>query len=45
MRVRRADVLDGVDMVLIDTEHGSTIDALQLATCARPAAECIDGTW
>ena len=43
MRVRRADALDGVDMVLIDTEH--TIDALQLATCARPAAECIDGTW
>ena len=35
MRVRRADALDGVDIVLIDIEHGSNIHGMRyiLRTC------------
>ena len=36
-RVLRADALDGVDIVLIDIEHGSTIHDMRyiLGTCAH----------
>ena len=35
VRVRRADALDGVDIVLIDIEHGSNIHGMRyiLRTC------------